>query len=189
MNDAHTITRRNLLRGAAPATAAAILVGLAVPATEAAAVAAEDPELIGLPLAAVYAEKVAEAMAHPQVWGNWSITIRSGDANQIIAFRQEIASRARVNRAIEAHKGALAAFNDCCDAADKMSANYGGPAAMAVWEERCEAEEQALVKLLRLHATGTDNAVRAAYLAELHSKGVLGEEHFDALLRSMAEVL
>ena len=75
------IARRALLAG----LPAAGLV-TAVPALA----ATETTGLVGLPLAAVHAEKVAAAMAMPEAMGSWVVTIKSGDAKQPIFFQNGV---------------------------------------------------------------------------------------------------
>ena len=71
----------------------AVLAGLPMAGMVAAvpALAATDTTgLVGLPLAAVHAQKVAAAMAMPEAMGSWIVTIKSGDANQSIFFQNGV---------------------------------------------------------------------------------------------------
>ena len=84
MDHVNTTTRRAALIGALTSSAA-----LAVPAL---AASRADPHagLVGLPLAAVHARQLAEAMAMPEVMGSWLVTVKSGDASQPIHFQNGV---------------------------------------------------------------------------------------------------
>ena len=84
MDKVHNTARRAVLIGALTSSAA-----LAVPAL---AASRADPRagLVGLPLAAVHAKQLAEAMAMPEVMGSWLVTLKSGDASQPIYFQNGV---------------------------------------------------------------------------------------------------
>ena len=84
MDKVHNTARRAVLIGALTSSAA-----LAVPAL---AASRADPRagLVGLPLAAVHAKQLAEAMAMPEVMGSWLVTLKSGDASQPIHFQNGV---------------------------------------------------------------------------------------------------
>lgn len=77
-------TRRALL-GRAAASAAVLSVPVAA---SAAPMPTPDPadDLAGFDLAHHYAVKLAEAMDSPEFTGAWAITVKSGDADQAMAF-------------------------------------------------------------------------------------------------------
>jgi hypothetical protein len=194
MNTTNSISRRSLLRAAAPAAAAAIVPALALPvlATE------QLPTLSEL-----FAWFGREARRiDPTIIEVWSMTDeRMGDlpsdkrlcavhlVREGLPFvRKGKAPASAVHKAIRAHRRAWQEFNACCDAADHMSENYGGKSAEANWRRLSRIEDEKFTALLRMPATGNDAGRRAAYLLRILRTDGLEPKHVGALLRSMVGV-